>query len=250
VVLLLTAALVAPYFIDWANYRADFERQAGIILGRDVRVEGSARARLLPFPSVTFSDVVVAGTTPDEPAMTIEEFSMDAELAPFLSGEVLIFDMRLVRPRANIRIDDEGRVDWAMRPSSPFDPQQVSLERLTVTDGSITVHRGANQRSIVLSDINSELSARSLAGPWRVQGQLKVDGLPMRVSGSTGTGSAEGIRIRVSAQPEALPFALDVDGQASVSEGKAQYAGNFDLRSFADVQTNAENPAPPVSRTA
>jgi len=246
VVLLLTAALVAPYFIDWANYRADFERQAGIILGRDVRVEGSARARLLPFPSVTFSDVVVAGTTPDEPAMTIEEFSMDAELAPFLSGEVLIFDMRLVRPRANIRIDDEGRVDWAMRPSSPFDPQQVSLERLTVTDGSITVHRGANQRSIVLSDINSELSARSLAGPWRVQGQLKVDGLPMRVSGSTGTGSAEGIRIRVSAQPEGLPFALDVDGQASVSEGKAQYAGNFDLRSFADVQTNAENPAPPV----
>ena len=121
-VLLLTAALVAPYFIDWANYRAEFERQAGIILGRDVRVEGTARARLLPFPSVTFSDVVVVGTTPDEPAMTIEEFSMDAELAPFLRGELLIFDMRLVRPRANVRIDDEGRVDWATRPTSRFDP--------------------------------------------------------------------------------------------------------------------------------
>ena len=238
--LLLTAALVAPYFIDWANYRADFERQAGIILGRDVRVEGAARARLLPFPSVTFTDVVVAGSTPDEPAMTIEEFSMDAELAPFLRGEVLIFDMRLVRPRANIRIDEEGRVDWAMRSSSPFDPRQVSLERLTVTDGSITVHRGTGKRSILLSNINSEMSARSLAGPWRVQGELNADGLPMALSGSTGTGSAEGIRVRISAQPQGLPLALDVDGQASIRDGKAQYSGIFDLRSFAAVEPAAE----------
>src|SRR5690606_23360842 len=145
IVLALMAALVGPYFIDWTSYRADFEREASAILGREVKVNGAAKARILPFPSVTFSDVAVRSAEDDGLAMTIDEFSMDAELAPFLSGDVLIFDMRLVRPRANIRIDDEGRVDWAMRPSSPFDPQQVSLERLTVTDGSITVHRGANR---------------------------------------------------------------------------------------------------------
>src|SRR5690606_32321693 len=163
VVLLLTAALVAPYFIDWANYRADFERQAGHVLGREVRVDGAARARLLPFPSVTFTDVVVAGSTPDAPAMTIEEFSMDAELAPFLRGELLIFDMRLVRPHAHIEIDEDGRVDWTIRPSSPFDPGQVSLEKLSITEGEITVNQRSGQRRIMLSDINSELSARSLA---------------------------------------------------------------------------------------
>src|SRR5690606_11498158 len=164
VVLVLTAALVAPYFIDWANYRADFEREAGRILGREVRVDGTARARLLPFPSVTFSDVVVVGNgSEEEPAMTIEEFSMDAELAPFLSGELLIFDMRLVRPRARIEIDEDGRIDWTVRPSSPFDPSQVSLEKLSITEGEITVNQRSGQRRIMLSDINSELSARSLA---------------------------------------------------------------------------------------
>ena len=60
-VLALTAALVGPYFIDWTNYRAKFEREASVILGRQVTVEGAATARLLPFPSVTFSDVSVAG---------------------------------------------------------------------------------------------------------------------------------------------------------------------------------------------
>ena len=91
---MLTAVLVVPYFIDWTSYKAEFEREASRILGRDVVVRGSARARLLPLPSVTFTDVEVAGTKPGEPAITVETFSMDAELAPFLRGELLIFDMR------------------------------------------------------------------------------------------------------------------------------------------------------------
>ena len=37
-VLALTAALVAPYFIYWPNYRADFEREAGKVLCRKVTV--------------------------------------------------------------------------------------------------------------------------------------------------------------------------------------------------------------------
>src|SRR5690606_29578826 len=140
IVALLTAALIGPYFVDWTSYRADFEREAGRILGREVKVEGVARARLLPFPSVTFTDVTVAGDTPGEPAMTVEEFSMDAELAPFMRGEVLIFDMRLVRPSATIDIAEDGRIDWAVRPSTPFDPRQVSLEKVTITDGTVTLH--------------------------------------------------------------------------------------------------------------
>ena len=68
-----TLALVGPYFIDWTSYRADFEREASLILGRQVKVEGDATARLLPFPSVTFSDVRVAGNEL-EPAKKVVTF--------------------------------------------------------------------------------------------------------------------------------------------------------------------------------
>ena len=51
--LALITALVAPYFIDWDAYRADFEKEATRILGQPVTVAGKAKARLLPFPSVT-----------------------------------------------------------------------------------------------------------------------------------------------------------------------------------------------------
>ncbi|AZO00400.1 AsmA family protein [Mesorhizobium sp. M9A.F.Ca.ET.002.03.1.2] len=227
-VLVLCAALVVPYFIDWTGYRADFEREASAILGRKVTVQGDATARLLPFPSVTFSNVTVAGGPGGQPAMTVETFSMDAELAPFLSGEVLIFDMRLVRPKATIDVAADGTVDWAIRPSSPFDPGQISIEKLTVTDGEIALRHAAGGRSHLLSEINSTISARSLAGPWRMDGSLRLDGLRSTVVASTGKAGGDGqMRVRLKAGPDAYPLVIEADGNAGIVNGAATYSGQF-----------------------
>ncbi|TKD35858.1 MAG: AsmA family protein [Mesorhizobium sp.] len=231
-VLVLCAALVVPYFIDWTGYRADFEREASAILGRKVTVQGDATAKLLPFPSVTFSNVTVAGGPGGQPAMTVETFSMDAELAPFLSGEVLIFDMRLVRPKATIDIAADGTVDWAIRPSSPFDPSQISIEKLTVTDGEIALRHAAGGRSHLLSEINSTISAKSLAGPWRMDGSLRLDGLRSMVVASTSKAGSDGqMRLRLKADPDAYPLVIEADGNAGIVNGAAIYSGQFKVAS-------------------
>ncbi|MGN6306098.1 MAG: AsmA family protein [Mesorhizobium sp.] len=228
VVLVLLAALVVPPFVDWTNYKADFEREASVILGRKVTVHGTATARLLPFPSVTFSDVSVAGGPDGQPAMTVETFSMDAELAPFMRGEVLIFDMRLVRPKAVIAVAADGTVDWAVRPSSPFDPAQVSIEKLTVSDGEIVLAHAAGGRSHVLSEIDATLSAKSLAGPWRLDGALRLDGLRTRLAASTGKAGPDGrIGLRLKLDPDAYPLAIETDGTAGIDKGALSYEGRL-----------------------
>ncbi|CAN7602343.1 AsmA family protein [Mesorhizobium caraganae] len=229
-VLVLLAALVVPYFIDWTGYRAEFEREASAILGRKVTVQGDATARLLPFPSVTFSNVTVAGGPGGQPAMTVETFSMDAELAPFLRGEVLIFDMRLVHPKATIDIADDGTVDWAMRPSSPFDVNQISIEKLTVTEGEIALRHAAGGRSHLISQINSTISAKSLAGPWRMDGTLRLDGLRSTVVASTGKAEGNGqMRLRLKVDPDAYPLVVETDGNAGIVNGAAVYSGQFKI---------------------
>lgn len=229
-VLVLCAALVVPYFVDWTGYRAQFEREASAILGRRVTVQGDATARLLPFPSVTFSNVAVAGGPNGQPAMTVETFSMDAELAPFLRGEVLIFDMRLVHPKATIDIANDGTVDWAMRPSSPFDLNQVSIEKLTVTEGQIELRHAAGGRSHIFSEINSTISAKSLAGPWRMDGTLRLDGLRTTIAASTGKAEGNGqMRLRLKADPDAYPLAIETDGNAGIVNGAAVYSGQFKI---------------------
>ncbi|MBZ9965320.1 AsmA family protein [Mesorhizobium sp. BR1-1-2] len=229
-VLVLCAALVGPYFVDWSGYRAQFEREASAILGRKVTVQGAATARLLPFPSVTFSNVAVAGGPAGQPAMTVETFSMDAELAPFLRGEVLIFDMRLVRPKATIDIAANGTVDWAMRPSSPFNLNQISIEKLTVTEGQIELRHAAGGRSHIMSEINSTISAKSLAGPWRMDGTLRFDGLRTTVAATTGKVEGNGqMRFRLKADPDAYPLVIETDGNAGIVNGAAVYSGQFKI---------------------
>lgn len=193
-------------------------------------VQGDVRARLLPFPSVTFGDVRVASETPSQPAMTIEEFSMDAELAPFMRGELLIFDMRLVRPVAVFNVGADGSVDWASRPSNMFDPTQIRLEKVTVTEGKVTLSHAASGRTHTLTEINADVSASTLSGPWRVDGSLRLDGMRTGISISTGSVTPEGgMRIRLRASPERYPFEVEADGQARFEKKAALYSGTFKL---------------------
>ncbi|MBL8575885.1 MAG: AsmA family protein [Mesorhizobium sp.] len=247
-VLALTAALVGPYFVDWSTYRADFEREASAILGRKVIVHGEAKARLLPFPSVTFSDVEVGGGSGGEPAMTAETFSMDAELAPLLSGEFRIFDMRLVRPKAVIEVAKDGAIDWAVRPSTPFDASQISIEKLTITEGQVSIRHAASGRLHRLTEINTELSAKSLAGPWRMAGSMRADGLRSDVVVNAGRVNNGAMRMRVQVEPDVYQVSLEFDGDVRFEEGaSARYAGDFKLasRNVAEPEAASATPVSP-----
>ena len=59
--LALSAALVGAIFYRLDRVPRRFEREATAVLGRRVTVEGEVTARILPFPSVTFAHVSVAG---------------------------------------------------------------------------------------------------------------------------------------------------------------------------------------------
>jgi hypothetical protein len=237
-VLALFAALIAPYFIDWSSYRTAFEAEASRIIGQPVRVRGDADARLLPFPSVTFSDVVVGDEA--EPAMTISRFSMDAELAPFLSGEVLIFDMRMDAPKAVVRVLEDGRLDWALkrRPTPPGD--LVVLERVTISDADITIIDDQNGRTQYLRDIDALVSAKSLSGPWLIEAEGEIAGHRGGVSISTGIAQADGsIRMRVRTVPDEWPVFLETEGEARIEDNKPLYDGLFTLTVLSDPGAGA-----------
>lgn len=200
-------------------------------------MRGDADARLLPFPSVTFSDVTVGDEA--QPAMTIDRFSMDAELAPFLSGEVLIFDMRVEAPKAVVRILDDGRLDWALkrRPTTPGD--LVVLEKVTIQDADITVVDEQNGRTHEIRDVNALVSAKSLAGPWTIDADGEIGGHRGGVSISTGITQADGsIRMRVRAVPDSWPVLLETEGQARIDNNKPLYDGLFTFMGMSRTETD------------
>jgi uncharacterized protein involved in outer membrane biogenesis len=229
VVAVLIAALVAPLFIDWTGYRADFEREASKILGRPVKVAGEAKARILPFPSLAFTNVRV-GEDIENPALTIEQFSMDAELAPFLSGEVLIFDMRVTKPRGIIVIDKSGKIDWTLRPNSPFNPGNVRIENMVVEGGQFDLVDEAAGRTHRIALPEAAISAKALTGPWRMSAMAQVDGEPVKVMATTGQAGEGALPVHITALPTMRSVVIESDGSAKAQNGRVSYAGRFTLR--------------------
>ncbi|MCW4116748.1 AsmA family protein [Aurantimonas sp. MSK8Z-1] len=246
-VVALLAALIAPFFIDWTAYRSDFEREASAILGRNVVVHGAANARLLPFPSVTFDDVTVESDD-GRPLMTVQQFRMDAELAPYLSGEIRIFSMQLRKPALRVPVARDGAIAWAVqRPNIPV-AGTVVLENIAITDGSILIESGVSGQTHQLTGIEATFSARSLQGPFNGSGTLVADGRPLGFTLGSGAREPDGkLPLKLTLDSKALNASLVFDGGATVVDRLPQISGSVSFISPAEqpAASTGETVTPP-----
>lgn len=227
VVAVLMTALVAPLFINWSDYKGRFEQEASRLLGQPVRVAGEASARILPFPSVSFTDVEVG--PPGSPLVTAARFSLDVELAPFLSGEVLIFDLRIDEPDITLTLDERGVPIWPLPDLGPISPAQITLENAAIRDGRLTVLDPEDERGWTVDDLTMRVSANSFFGPWRAEGSARIDQLNTDFTVSTGQWARDGFSLRVAANLPDQLVRLVSEGRIAPNEeaGALTYAGRL-----------------------
>ncbi|AZN71309.1 AsmA family protein [Georhizobium profundi] len=168
------------------------------------------------------------GVPAEDAMMRIARFSMDAELAPFLSGEVRIFDMRIEDPHLTVQLDENGVIDWAQRTEQALPTANVVLERVAITNGHLTVQDGQNGRVHEIEDVQATVSADALIGPWRVTGTARRGDESAAFSITTGPVNDQGtIRVTTRLSPDRHPISLELDGDARFVDGQPRYAGNF-----------------------
>ena len=242
IILALLAALIGPYFVDWTAYRTSFQTEAERILGQPVHVAGAANASLLPTPSLSFTDIRV-GDRDGEPMMTVEKFQVDIALMPLLKGEFRILAMALERPALKAEIDTEGRFDWlSLRPGGEqLEPDKVIIERLDIREGSVSVLDRRTDRSWTADEVNLAVEARSLVGPYRVEGGFLFDTVRYMVRAGTGRAEADGsIRTKLQINPADRAISIDTDGRIDRDSGRLKYAGTINL---SEVVTEVGGPA-------
>ncbi len=243
----LFAALIVPWFVNWNDYKTTFEVEAGKILGHPVHVIGTAKATILPSPSLTFTDVEV-GDVEGQPMMTVDKFSVTIELMPLLQGEIRVVSMKLDGPAVHVVVDDSG-ADWLERSaaSQTLDPEKVALEAVEVTGGSVTYADARTGVSLGLSGINATVEARTLLGPWRVEGSYLDNGQRVPFRFATGLRLDDGtIRVKSDFSPVRWPVAVSLDGVVSNKPNAGlAYRGTY---SVTEVETAA--PETPGQDTA
>src|ERR1700712_5323657 len=85
-IIALTAALTGRYFLDWSQFRPQFEAEAARVIGAPVRVSGALDARLLPTPTLRLRSVVVGGVN-DLGKVRADKLDVEVNLGSLMRGE-------------------------------------------------------------------------------------------------------------------------------------------------------------------
>ncbi len=183
-ILALVAALVGPYFIDWSQFRPQFEAEATRIIGAQVRVGGKLDARLLPAPSLQLRSVVVGGAN-DLGKVRADKLDVEFSLSSLMRGEWRATELTINGMSLDLGLDPKGRVDWPAS-NGTFNFGSLAIDRLNLT-GRIALHDAASRGTLELNDISGFLGAgtrrqRHTPSPQHRSGPAGVRGRSRRYS--------------------------------------------------------------------
>lgn len=208
---------------------------------------GDLDLTLLPFPVLTFNDVRI-GDREGDPMMTVERFRARLDIPPLLGGDVQFDEIEFDAPRLAINIDDNGQLDWMLGARSAFtaaDLPRIGLQNLSVRDGRVTFTDGRSGLQLQLTELNTtRVTARSLLGPWNIEGSVVAAGVPVAFRLATGT--LQGDTVRVTSDFDVGPGSpltgsLHADGAVTMATGELAYEGSFRQQRF-DPPPDEETP--------
>ena len=235
-ILALVAALVGPLLIDWGTYRPLFEAEASRLIGLDVAVKGKIDARLLPSPQITLHDIEIKGVGAD----VVKARALDVEFAlgPLMRGEWRATDLRLSGPQLRLGLDAAGHVT-APAVAIGFRSDALSIERLSIQDGRVTLTDAASNSSVTLDQVYFNGEAGSLLGPLRGEGDVVVGGAhyPYRVAagryGNDGT-----LKLKINVDPRDQPLNFEANGTLVFDGAAPKFDGAWDLTRPAGIRAS------------
>ncbi len=242
-IIALVAALIGPYFIDWNQFRPQFEAEATRVIGAPVRVAGKLDARLLPAPSLRLRSVVVGGAN-DLGKVRADKLDVEFSLGSLMRGEWRATELTINGMALDLGLDSQGRIDWPAS-TGKFNLGSLAIDRLNLT-GRIALHDASSRATLELNDIVFSGDVRSLAGSVRGDGNFMLSGTryPFRVS-SGQTADGNGTRVHLNIDPGSRPLSADLDGVLSFDARAPRFEGALILAAPAGLKANGDAPIMP-----
>ncbi len=228
VLLLLAAILVGPHFIDWNSQKARIAEQVTAWTGRDLTIDGDVSFAILPSPVFSATRLSMAnipgGSAPD--MVKLEALEVNVALLPLLQGHLQVKRISLVEPEILLEVLPDGRRNWdfpviarqapwvqtgpgVTEPAGPGPFGRVRLDSFTVRGGTV-IYRDV-RREERLGEVNAEIGAESLAGPFALSGNALARGARWDFSFSLGRlvengASAVSLRLTLPGSDSELQF--------------------------------------------
>ncbi|MFG1478822.1 AsmA family protein [Xanthobacter sp. V4C-4] len=223
--LAILGAFAAPLVVDWNAWRGTFEREIGRTLGVPVVIRGDIAAELLPAPRLTLKDVTLGDVV--STGGTVRQFQAELSLGALMRGEVEATGVSLLRPHLRIVIDSNGRLAL---PTGAGRAADIGIARLEVRDGALDLLDRASDQTFALSDLDLRGEARSLSGPFKLDGEVEAAGARFGLRATLGKLDAAGAgKLRLTLDGRNRPYAVDLEGTFSTLDATPGFDGRASL---------------------
>ena len=211
VVLLVAAVLIGPSFVDWNKYKPEITAAAEKQTGRTLAIDGDISLSILPAPTLTAEGVRFANVEGASTAdmVTLQALDVRVALVPLLSGDIQVESVTLVDPVIVLEAMADGTNNWTLNPPADESAEsegttteapasdepaadasgsgmQISLDHVGIENGTLIYidHAAGSEQRI--ESLDATIEARSLQGPFRVQGDAIAAGYPLEFDIGTG----------------------------------------------------------------
>jgi hypothetical protein len=254
--LVVTAAVAAPYIVPWNNYRSDLESYGQKLTGRDVSIGGNIAVKLFPWPLLEAHDVAIGNPAgfSDDAFVKADVVRVSLSLAGLFGGTLNVESIETEKPQVNLQRNASGAVNWIFDPKEQVAGQgllsRVKLDQIVLKGGLVSFDDLRNGHSTVFTGLDGTLSAQSILGPWRMQGDAKWQDLPFGIVVTTAAKELDQpLKFTVKLSPSALSYPLaSVEG--SWDGGQFVGAVRLDPQDSKGEKTSAEGTFKPLSLQA
>jgi uncharacterized protein involved in outer membrane biogenesis len=189
-VVLIVGALAAPSLIDWNSYKGQIATQVRESTGRELIIDGDISLAVLWAPTLSVGEVRFAnidgGSAPD--MATLESLDVRLAFTPldWLDGNFQVERVELVQPTIILETLADGRTNWQFQQAGAAGTSggadggnEIRLDSITITNGTLVYRDAASGREQRVEALNADLGATSLRGPFRAEGSLSYQGVPV-----------------------------------------------------------------------
>ena len=235
VVFVTIATLVfAPSFIDWSLYKNSAEKQFVEKTGLNIDIKGNLGFSILPSPRFFVEDVEISSPEYNrgQKLASLDRLEVNLSLMPLFSRKIKVESLSLVSPVISVKRLEDGRLNLITKEieglvssdgqgQTVADIPQVSLDKIYIKDASFNYLDQKNNENFKIQNINLDLSADSLTGPFKAQGSLFYNGNALNFNIETSAYDFDNKiispKVKLILQPSDIE--LQYDGIADFSDG-------------------------------
>lgn len=218
-IVVLTTALVGPYFVNWNAHRGEVESHLSELLGGKVTIAGPIDVKLLPRPIFKLQQVRLAGTAPGQGSVSADRVDVELALTAMLRGEIRFIDADITRPHVTVRAADDHSI--VLPDISGTNPDRVSVGHIAIHDGTLTLARAGGRGDVTVTGLEGDGEAELLTGPFKFAGHLDTARGPLTLTLATGAFQGGALRVKTTLDPLAGSPKTDLEGTIRTAAGPA-----------------------------